>query len=78
MILLPNTGAQEALLVAEKLRKTFANHEVTDVGITTSSFGVATYHAKETIDQWIGRIDKALYEAKNGGRNTVRFAHASP
>lgn len=78
MILLPNTGAQEALLVAEKLRKTFANHEIAEVGITTSSFGVATYHAKETIDQWIGRIDKALYEAKNGGRNTVRFAHASP
>lgn len=75
MILLPNTGAQEAMLVAEKLRKTFANHKIADVGFTTSSFGVATYHAKESLDSWIGRIDGALYEAKNAGRNTVRFAH---
>ena len=75
MILQPHTGAQEAMLVAEKLRKTFANHEITDVGFTTSNFGVATYHAKESVDSWIGRIDGALYEAKNAGRNTVRFAH---
>ncbi len=75
MILQPHTGAQEAMLVAEKLRKTFANHEITDVGFTTSNFGVATYHAKESVDSWIGRINSALYEAKNAGRNTVRFAH---
>ena len=75
---MPNTGAQEAMIVAEKLRINFEHLKIEGVGTTTSSFGVATYRKNESLDQWINRIDGALYEAKNAGRNTVRLAHESP
>jgi len=78
MILMPNTDAPEAMIVAEKLRMNFERLEIDGVGTTTSSFGVATYRKNESHDQWINRIDGALYEAKNSGRNTVRLAHESP
>jgi predicted signal transduction protein with EAL and GGDEF domain len=37
----------------------------------TVSIGVAEHHDGEAIDQLFSRVDKALYAAKNGGRNRV-------
>lgn len=76
MILMSSTGPQEAVAVAEKLRAAFAQHPIPGVGAVTASFGVATYRPDETLDSWISRTDGALYEAKSGGRNTVRLAAA--
>jgi len=77
MILMPNSGPEEALLVAEKLRMAFANKQIPVAGAVTASFGVATYRSDETLDCWINRADGALYAAKTAGRNTVRLAPAN-
>jgi diguanylate cyclase (GGDEF)-like protein/PAS domain S-box-containing protein len=73
MILMPNTNAEGAVVVAEKLRSAFAVDPVEGVGVVTASFGVATYQPPESLDHWISRGDRALYEAKESGRNAVKF-----
>lgn len=75
IMLMPNTGLNEAMAVAEKLRANFASHNFQDAGSITASFGVALYQPGESVDHWISRADAALYEAKQEGRNKVKIAH---
>ena len=70
---MPHCGAQEALLLAEKLRALVAGHHFSEVGTVTVSLGAAQYKSDETLDDWFKRVDLALYEAKSGGRNIVRL-----
>jgi len=74
-ILIPEMNAQRAELLAEKLRQTIAELTVsTDIGPTTFtiSIGVSEVGAHDKItSQILTRADKALYEAKNTGRNRV-------
>ncbi len=84
--LLPNTGIDEALAVAERLRKRAegvrlqfrtAGSGPSSVVRITASLGVAVApdHA-ETPGALIDRSDKALYRAKESGRNRVAGAKA--
>jgi len=77
-LLLPETNARTAMIIAEKLRVKIAkpvfcldNGAVLSV---TSSFGVATSQG-EVIDwqQLISLADQALYHAKESGRNCVKL-----
>jgi diguanylate cyclase (GGDEF)-like protein len=72
VILLEDTKAHGAMILAEELRKTIQaflfNHKTLKV---TSSFGVAEYRENESIETLVDRADKALYVAKEGGRNRV-------
>ncbi len=74
MLLLADTGLAGACSVAEKLRSAIASEDVVGVGRLTASFGVATRGAGEPLESWIQRLDRALYEAKESGRNVVRVA----
>jgi len=76
MILMPNTNSVDAVAVAEKLRASFTLNQIHGVGTVTASFGVATFQVHESLDQWIGRVDRALYASKQSGRNTVKLASA--
>lgn len=70
LLLLPNTDAATALGVAERVRQ--AQPAPPALGCTVS-IGVATaVQAGESIDDLLARADKALYRAKNEGRNCVR------
>jgi diguanylate cyclase (GGDEF)-like protein len=79
-LLLPQTDSAGALEVAERLRKRIEALQVrAAVGMigVTASFGVAMYAARSgTGDRLFERADKALYAAKNGGRNRVELAAA--
>jgi len=72
MVVLRNTDLHDAVLVAEKLRRAFADHEIALIGKVTASFGVTSYQANESLQSWFGRTDRAMYDAKHAGRNTVR------
>ncbi len=74
VLVLPDTGKEGANIIAEKLRK---NTESLDIDIEnenvkiTSSFGVATSCSNIDADGMLKDADKALYMAKNNGRNRI-------
>lgn len=77
-ILLANTDARTAATIAEEVRvaveATAIVHADSDVApVITASFGVATVvpSAEHTPRTLVEAADKALYRAKNGGRNRV-------
>ena len=79
IILLSNTPPQGAVALAEKLRKILHTNpmQVDDLAIPmTASFGVSGYAEKQqgSIEALYAAADKALYTAKNAGRNRVEYA----
>ena len=80
-IMLPHTGREGALSVAERHRITIAQAPLVYDGKTirlTASFGVATYPTPRygTIEALVAAADRALYRAKADGRNRVVEAAA--
>lgn len=76
-VILPETDAPGAFVVAEKIRESFANHafpggEGGRSCTLTVSIGVATYptYASDQ-DSLLREADDALYRAKTGGKNRV-------
>lgn len=69
IIALPYTDIDQAFIVIERLRKKIKK----DLRIT-ASFGVASYIYNEKLSDLINRADKALYEAKNQGRDSVKLS----
>ena len=72
VVILPNTGAQSALQVAEKIRQEVAKCPFHFKGVRvqiTLSCGVASFGEGMTHEQVFERADKALYQAKDNGRN---------
>jgi diguanylate cyclase (GGDEF)-like protein len=75
-LILPETDAGEALVVAERLRSSVSAMQIENDGPqaaarVTISLGLVTYSGEEEASgtELIGRADRALYEAKRGGRN---------
>jgi len=77
VLLVPETDSPGAKAFAEDLRQLVEEHpfvggESQPLGKVTLSLGVATYpEAGEDCTTLIDRADKALYESKHAGRNTV-------
>lgn len=73
-VLLPNTGIDEAIAVAERLREQIENIDNRYTSIT-ASFGVASTHLGHSMPATLlYQADKALYTAKRSGRNRVCVA----
>ena len=77
IVLMPEAKPDEALTMAERLREKVSDITVVAPGGTLSltiSLGFAGLEPDkdETLESLIGRSDKAMYEAKAAGRNTVR------
>jgi diguanylate cyclase (GGDEF)-like protein/PAS domain S-box-containing protein len=75
-VLLPETGRETAIEVAERLRRAVADADVYVNGKPlvrfTTSIGAATATTTDlNIDRLLDRADQALYEAKDTGRNRV-------
>jgi len=71
MVILPETGLNEAFAVAERIRQEVS--ELTWVGENmkiTVSGGVYQYNNEDLIDL-LKKVDAFLYQAKNSGRNKI-------
>jgi diguanylate cyclase (GGDEF)-like protein len=77
LLVLPHTNGDQAMIVAEKVRKLIASHpfpfgDRQPLGRLSISGGVASY-PNDGLDgaAMLHRADEALYLAKNQGRNRV-------
>ncbi|CAM2770084.1 GGDEF domain-containing protein [Deinococcus radiodurans] len=71
MAVLPGVARDDALALAERLRQAVSDTEIAGLPVT-ASFGVAALRPDDDLNQLFSRADERLYDAKNGGRNTVR------
>ncbi|WP_166264464.1 GGDEF domain-containing protein [Marinobacter caseinilyticus] len=77
LLILPQTPADGAMIKAERVRQAIASIPFPDINgefRVTVSIGVAEYEADETVDDTIARADRALYRAKEAGRNRVELS----
>lgn len=73
LIILPDTSAEQARAIAERLRQAVATIQFADHAnlSITCSIGVTEYAPDEALNLSLARADKALYQAKESGRNNV-------
>lgn len=71
VVIARNTTLADALIIAEQLRVQIELELNDPDGALTASFGCAELHADETLEEWFVRADKAVYQAKQQGRNCV-------
>jgi diguanylate cyclase len=76
-VILPNTELKGAVTVGENIRRRIIGKELIDrksgdrLGRITVSAGVAQFAPGEPLRELVERSDRALYAAKNSGRNRV-------
>jgi diguanylate cyclase (GGDEF)-like protein len=79
-VLLPETNAESASLVADRMRRALADAPLELPGGNrvplTASFGIAELAPGQASEQFVSRADAALYEAKAAGKNRVSLAQA--
>jgi diguanylate cyclase (GGDEF)-like protein len=72
VVLLPETPARNAVEVAERIRKVIAEAPRGAKFVTSASIGVAGFPEDgRSLDTILARADRAVYQAKAGGRNCV-------
>ena len=71
IVLFPNTNLQRAKKVSERLRRNVENDKEMMKYKVTLSGGLSTYHKNDNVTRMKQRADKALYRAKNNGRNRI-------
>lgn len=76
LLLLPDRQLSEAARLATEINHYFNSTNLTgskqNLGKITVSIGVAEYRNSESSEEFIERADRALYAAKEDGRNQVR------
>jgi diguanylate cyclase len=76
-VLMPDTSMPDAMTLAENIRQTIAKRHFVkagtkeSIGYITVSIGLARHRQGESLTDLIERADRALYAAKEGGRNRV-------
>jgi diguanylate cyclase (GGDEF)-like protein/hemerythrin-like metal-binding protein/PAS domain S-box-containing protein len=79
VILLPETGIEEATTFADRIRLEIGRMKVPQIpaGITASA-GIAELGAEEGGASLLERCDRALYQAKEAGRDCCRVDRSDP
>jgi diguanylate cyclase (GGDEF)-like protein/PAS domain S-box-containing protein len=77
LIIMPGVNAEEAHMAMERVRETVAQNPFTEHQLTvTLSSGIACY-VEASGTRLLDRADKAMYQAKQAGRNRVVIASSS-
>lgn len=72
-VLLANTKLDGAIQLAKRLHKLISELKIPKVGHITVSMGVVEYGKDESVDDVIKRVDDLMYDAKEAGRNQIKF-----
>jgi diguanylate cyclase (GGDEF)-like protein/PAS domain S-box-containing protein len=72
-IVLIESNIDIAKKIANRMRKSISSNIFIGDKPQTCSFGISTLSKTDTIESLFNRADKALYKAKNNGRNRVEF-----
>jgi diguanylate cyclase (GGDEF)-like protein len=70
-LIAPNTSAQRAIVLAERLRARIASASFDTVARVTCSFGVCEFNGDEDADTLVRRADDLMYKARRAGRNSL-------
>lgn len=76
-VILPATDLKGAITVAQQVLKSVSKTKLSVkkggecIGHVTLSGGLSAIHRKDSVETLIERTDKALYQAKSSGRNSV-------
>lgn len=73
ILVVENVSPEKAIKVAEHLCYSIEQNTFETIGQLTCSFGITLYQNADKLSQMISRADKALYNAKKSGRNTVAY-----
>lgn len=69
ILICPETDTTDAMLVADRMRRTIKQKPMRKTGIVTASFGVSTYSGQGDYEDLIAEADAYLYVAKQQGRD---------
>ena len=72
LVLLPTASIENAKNLAQKLKEHIETLDIDIAGSVTASFGVSCVKEGESMQEVVDRADRALYLAKNFGRNCVK------
>jgi len=70
-VILTHNDQNTAHIFAEKIRSMIAKHDFRSLKNVTCSFGVTQFRLEDTAESFLIRADKAMYKAKETGRNRV-------
>jgi diguanylate cyclase (GGDEF)-like protein/PAS domain S-box-containing protein len=73
VILLPQADITHAVAAATKIRSAIETYDFGCDERITASFGVSMTQDEDTQTLWFNRADKALYLAKQSGKNSVNY-----
>jgi diguanylate cyclase (GGDEF)-like protein len=76
VLVLIQTDLKEGMICAERMRANIEKCQLPGIGnglTITASIGLSQYQMREEIDTMVARADRALYRAKEGGRNRVEY-----
>lgn len=74
LVIATETDLSSACILAGRIRKVVAEHPHETAGTVTISAGVCRFREGEMVSDLLRRVDRALYSAKDGGRNRVEIA----
>jgi len=71
IIICPKSDLNGIKILTENIRKNIESFEFSEVQHKTASFGITVFQNNDTFSDMLKRVDDALYEAKESGRNKV-------
>jgi diguanylate cyclase (GGDEF)-like protein len=73
IILMPQTKLEGAKIIAERIRQQVEQANLLPKGKLTISLGLIEYSDQDDSKSYLKRLDDALYDAKDNGRNRLKY-----